>query len=476
MGVKLIDKDKDENEMLSVGIDIGTTTMQLVFSKITVCNVSGSFSMPQIKIRSKKIIYKSDIYFTPLNFYGNIDLQEIKNIITNQYFKAGINKKDISTGAIIITGETAGKQNAEQVLNALSEFSGDFVVATAGPDLEAILAGHGSGASELSKKESQKIMNFDVGGGTTNAAVFKDGAVKDSFALHIGGRLIRLDAEFKITYVSEKIKKLIKHLNLDLNVGSEAELNQLKKLTDAFATILIKIGKNETLNKESNELFISHVAAGLNTEAYTFSGGVAEFIYKDMNSYNRKCISQYGDIGPLLGYSIKEVFTKHKLKILEAKEKIRATVIGAGSYSMAISGSTIVFDDELLPIKNIPILKLEREENGIIEDDIINKVRMYRDSNIALAFIGPRSPSYAKVKAISEAIVQGLKERSDPIIIIIENDFAKALGQTIKNMLNDSKKVICIDQIKVENGDYVDIGKSILGVLPVVIKTLIFKN
>lgn len=462
--------------MLSVGIDIGTTTLQLVFSKITVCNVSGSFSMPQIKITGKKIIYKSEIYFTPFTSFGNIDLKSIKDIITCEYKNAGINKKDITTGAIIITGETAGKENAEEVLNVLSEFAGDFVVATAGPDLEAILAGNGSGTSEISKQKSLSIMNFDVGGGTTNVAVFNNGDLKDSFALNMGGRRIRLDKDLKITYVSEKIKELIKYLNLDLNVGTQAKLDQLKKLTDDFAKSFIKIGKNETLNKESKKLFIYHGTAGLIPDGFTFSGGVAEFIYKDINLCEKKGIMKYGDIGPLLGYSIKEAFTKNKLKMFEPKEKIRATVIGAGSYSMAISGSTIVFEDEVLPIKNIPILKLENIKNEIIEDDIINAVKMYQNSNIALAFKGCKSPSYVEVKAIAKAIINGLKERKNPIIIIIENDFAKALGQTIKNMLNDSKTVICIDQIKVENGDYVDIGKSILGVLPIVIKTLIFKN
>jgi ethanolamine utilization protein EutA len=472
--VKLIDKVKEV--VLSVGIDIGTTTTQLIFSEITACNVSGSFSMPQIKISSKRIIYKSAIYFTPLNSFGNIDLEGIKKIISCEYMQAGINKKDIATGAIIITGETARKGNAEEVLNVLSEFAGDFVVATAGADLEAILAGFGSGAAELSKDNNLKIMNFDVGGGTTNAVVFKDGVAMDSFALHIGGRLLRLDKDCRITYVSEKIQQFMEKLDLHLTVGVMVGFDQLKQLTDVFAKVLIKIGKNEILDKETNKLFIAHGPANLNPEAFTFSGGVSEFIYKDINSRDMKGITEYGDIGPLLGCSIKEAFIEQKFKILEPKEKIRATVIGAGSHSMAISGSTIVFEDELLPLKNIPILKLKGGENGIIKDNIMSKVQMYPDSNIALAFRGCKSPSYIQVKAIAEVIVEGLKERSDPIIIIIENDFAKALGQTIKNMLNDSKKVICIDQIKVENGDYVDIGKSIWGVLPVVIKTLIFKN
>lgn len=179
---------------------------------------------------------------------------------------------------------------------------------------------------------------------------------------------------------------------------------------------------------------------------------------------------------PLLGCSINEVLKKYKIKIAEPKEKIRATVIGAGSHSMAISGSTIVFEDEMLPIKNIPIIKFLDNDKEITKNSIREKVEIYEGSNVAIAFKGPKSPSYYEVKALAEAIVEGLNNRNEPIIVIIESDFAKALGQTIKNILNRSKKVICIDGIKTKNGDYVDIGKSISSVVPVVIKTLIFES
>lgn len=444
-------------------------------------------------------------------------MENIKKIIECEYKKAGIDKGDIATGAIIITGETARKENAEQVLNALSEFSGDFVVATAGADLESILAGFGSGAAEFSKNTSSKVVNFDVGGGTTNVVLFEAGEAIDAFALNIGGRLIKFDEECKITYISEKISGLIESLNLNLKIGVIPEINQLKILTNAFACILIKIARNEALDENIDKLFIVHKNKALKAENFIFSGGVSEFIYpmtsrcstppykaggnsdtaldnssklgeskinsrqvrfidSDESINHWEQIMEYGDIGPLLGYSIRENFNKSKLEITEPKEKIRATVIGAGSYSMDISGSTVVFDNEILPIKNIPIVKLSEDNRGIINDNIVNKIKVYGNSNIALAFKGPKSPSYDEIKIIAMSIVEAIKNRDNPVIIITENDFAKALGQTIKNILKNSKKVICIDGIKVENGDYVDIGKAISSVVPVVIKTLIFKN
>ena len=125
----------------SVGIDIGTSTTQLVVSKLTLENRANPFSVPRIAITDREIIYRSRIHFTPLLSETVIDAPGVREIVAEEYRRAGLRREEVQTGAVIITGETARKENAREVLNALSEFAGDFVVATAGPDLESILAG-----------------------------------------------------------------------------------------------------------------------------------------------------------------------------------------------------------------------------------------------------------------------------------------------------------------------------------------------
>jgi ethanolamine utilization protein EutA len=470
------------NKIISVGIDIGTTTTQVVFSQLIVENKASSFLIPEVKITGKKIIYRGDIYFTPLLSKEEIDLKELKKIITKEYKKAGIEKENIATGAIIITGETARKENAESVLKVLSNFAGDFVVATAGADLEAVLAGYGAGAGKISKKFTSKVVNFDVGGGTTNVAMFWDGEVVDSFALDIGGRLISFDENNKISYISEKIKDLIKSMKLDLQVGIKPRFEDLKLLTEKFVEIFIKVNEGCQL-KDKENLFIEHKNKVLNGEIFMFSGGVSEFVFNDESVRTLEEVIKFKDIGPLLGASIKEYFQVHKKRLMEPKEKIRATVIGAGSCSVRLSGSTIVFCDEVLPIKNIPIVKLFNNKHESINDmsndmsnDINEGIKFFKDTPIAVAFKGPKSPSYQEIKIMARSIVEGFSDSLLPIIVVVENDFAKALGQSMGNLLGPEKKIICVDGIRVDNGDYVDIGKSISNVVPVVIKTLIFKN
>ena len=206
-----------KEELLSVGIDIGTSTTQLIFSKLIVENMASSFSVPRISIVDKEIIYKSEVYFTPLISNTEIDRDKIKELVELEYKKANICKSDIQTGAVIITGETARKENANDVLHSLSGFAGDFVVATAGPDLESIISGKGAGAHIYSKEHSTSVVNLDIGGGTTNLALFKRGEVCDTGCLDIGGRLIKIDKSTKeIIYISPKIKEIIKNNNLNL--------------------------------------------------------------------------------------------------------------------------------------------------------------------------------------------------------------------------------------------------------------------
>lgn len=136
----------DKTAILSVGIDVGTSTTQVVFSKLQMDNAGGYFSVPRVAIVDKEVVYKSEVYMTPLKTDVLIDTDALRDIVAAEFRKAGYRPEDTDSGAVIITGESARKENSDAVLKSLSDFAGDFVVSAAGPDMESLIAGKGSGS------------------------------------------------------------------------------------------------------------------------------------------------------------------------------------------------------------------------------------------------------------------------------------------------------------------------------------------
>ena len=473
------------NEILSVGIDIGTSTTQVIFSRIAMENTAGFFSVPHVSITDKEVIYKSDIYITPLINSYLIDGDKVRDIVEKEFAKAGFTPADTQTGAVIITGESARKENSAVVLKKLSSFAGEFVVSTAGPDLESVIAGKGSGAQSYSEDNACVAVNLDIGGGTTNIVVFDQGKVVAKGCLDIGGRLVKLDKSYVVSYVSPTAKKISDKLSLGLEEGRATNEQAL----DALCAEMVNLTEQALGVYDKSPLAESVVTKGSTPlvikkpiRAVCFSGGVADCIYHS----DREPLA-YGDIGVHLGKAFRRGRLYSDFRLIKAKETIRATVVGAGTYTTSISGSTISYAESILPIKNAPVLKLSREEQGrLFAGDVPflkEKLRWFMEQSdterVVLSFEGEQNPSYLATRRCANCIGTALNETlapGEPMLIVTECDIAKALGQAINAEFGDTRDIICVDSISVEDGDFVDLGKPLMDglVIPVVVKTLIF--
>jgi len=469
--------------ILSVGIDIGTSTTQVIFSRIDVENTGGYFSVPRVSIVDKQVIFKSPVYLTPLKTPILIDGEQVRQLVDGAYREAGYRPKDVDTGAVIITGESARKENAAEVLRQLSDFAGEFVVSTAGPDLESIIAGKGSGAYQYSMDNGCTAVNLDIGGGTTNIVMFKDGEVIAKGCLDIGGRLIRLESDLTITYISPAAQAVADAIGAQIAVGQRTSYETLERITDKMGDLLA-----QALGAQPQEALLSRIQTPESSwftpdepiRAICFSGGVADCIAQNARGI------PYGDIGALLGRSIASGALMKRFPCISGAETIRATVVGAGTYTTSISGSTIDYAPGLLPMKNIPALKLNAPEQADCfdgRDGLAQKMRWFMEQSasdlIAVAMAGVQDPDYAAVCRAAECLSREMDAalpQGKPLIVIMEHDMAKALGMAMRRVLNGRRKVICIDSIKVEQGDYVDLGRPALDglVIPIVVKTLLF--
>jgi ethanolamine utilization protein EutA len=475
--------EAQKEDFLSAGIDIGTSTTKIVISRFSLMNMAGGTHMPRIEIIDKEVLYRSPIYRTPLKSSTDIDIQAVESLVRQEYVKAGIEPKDIKTGAVIITGETATKQNAEEMVHYLSDHAGDFLVATAGPDLEGIIAAKGSGAYEHSKKTGKTVANIDIGGGTANVAVYKSGKLCGTCTLHIGGRLIEFEGS-TIKSISPPIQKIFQQWDASVREGDSRSHTVIKKLTDYMAAVIARMLKKE-LNVHDSPLLLGNEPNWQEEiEAITFSGGISECIYH----YEEPAFSpaEYDDIGEMLAMSLRENNELSYWTWVKPDETVRATVLGAGTQTTEISGSTIHVEILDLPIRNLPVFQVRfgHDLSGGLKKlpkAIKQAIEIYdplrEGQNFALYLTEIPYLGFRDVQELTGVLLDSiqLKPRHDqPMVIVLESDHAKVLGQTIK-VQKPEQSLICIDQIRVEHGDYIDIGHLLqTNVVPVVVKTLTF--
>ncbi|TYR78913.1 ethanolamine ammonia-lyase reactivating factor EutA [Priestia megaterium] len=471
-----------KEDIISAGIDIGTSTTKIVLSKFSLMNMAGGTHLPRIEIIDKEVIHRSPIYRTPLMSRSAIDIQAVETLVKEEYKKANIQPQDIKTGAVIITGETATKKNAEEMIHHLSNHAGEFLVATAGPDLEGIIAAKGSGAYQYSKNTNKTIANIDIGGGTANVAVYKMGRLCGTCTLHIGGRLIEF-AENKIQSISPPIKKLIEQWQLSLTEGNRFAAKELQAITNYMAEVIARMLK-QALKKEDEVLLLGHQPNWHEEiDVIMFSGGISECLY----GYEQEA-SDYDDIGMMLASSLKKSNQLKEWPWIQPDETVRATVLGAGTQTTEISGATIQVENKELPVRNVPVYQISFEysflkgidklKNGVKEAIELHDSQ-YEGQNFALCLTEFPYMGFREIQQLASSLLEAIRQKpkcNQPLILVLESDHAKVLGQTLAAQ-DSSQSVICIDQIKVEHGDYLDIGTLLqTDVVPVVVKTLTFQK
>ncbi len=467
--------------LTSVGIDIGSSTSHIVFSKLLLEKDPAS-STEKFRITKREITHSGPIHLTPFSDPETVDLEKLTAILAADYESAGVNTGDIDTGAVIITGETAKKQNAETIVEEIAGEAGAFVAATAGPNFEAVLAAHGSGAISRSETIEGTVMNIDIGGGSSNIAVCRNGRLIDTAAINVGGRLVATDSAGVITRLEDTGKKLGEHLGLELELSKGITEEQKMSMADQLADALFDCLTGSLEKPLTKELLMTErleVTTGI--DEVTFSGGVGEYIY-DIHD------KTYNDLGKPLGSAIKERIFQLEGKFTKPTQTIRATVIGAGQASLEVSGSSTFLSANIeYPIRNLPILvphipsgyPTEKQIAAAITDSLARFDIEEGKQQVALAFNGTVKPSYDHLTIFSKGVVSALEktvESRNPILMIFSNDVGNSVGNVMKRETGIENQILSIDEISVQEGDFIDIGEPIIenAVVPVIIKKLVF--
>ena len=465
----------------SVGIDIGSSTSHLIFSHITLRREGASLS-GKFRVTNREVLYRSPIMLTPYLSATKIDTDKVNAFIHEAYKEAGLTPEDVDTGAVIITGEALKKENAQPIVENFAKFSGKFICAAAGHNHEALLAAYGCGAVDLSKSEHKTVLNVDMGGGTTKFSLIEDGVVTQTAAISIGARLIAFDERDQMTRIEDAGRTMMKEL------GHKVELDQaitdpMKEEFGAYmAKILFEVIETGPNSPMASALMVTPPLGNYRGfqqfKHIVFSGGVSEHVY----NHDPK---NYGDIGPVLGRNVREYLQKLPKDILrEPVEGIRATVIGAGEYTIQASGNTsFVSNLKALPVHGLKVIQAPIREGESVSDALQQSLRKFDlsrfTSGLALSLTVSGVPDYQSVRRIAEGVADILKEADDqkcPLYLTLDLDIAKSLGAMLKDEFKVARDIIAVDGIEVGDLDYIDIGEclGITEVIPVTVKSLMF--
>jgi ethanolamine utilization protein EutA len=471
--------EEDEIKLTSVGIDIGSSTSHLVFSRLEMSQEGTRYL-----VKRRAILSESEILLTPYLDDLTIDVAALGKFINRQYERAGLKRDDVDTGALILTGVAVRRRNARAIADLFAAEAGRFVSVSAGDSLESTMAAHGAGAAAESARSGGVCNNVDIGGGTSKIAVCVDGKVREVTALDVGARLVVLDGNGIVTRLEEAGRFFAQAAGLNLALGQKADRSKLPAMASLMADRLFEVIGLKPLSDETRRLLrIPSLSYSGKIDALTFSGGVSEFIYNQNPG-------DFGDLGALLAAEVSKRVETLGIPVREPATKIRATVIGASQYTIQVSGSTIFVDPvDAVPVRNVPVVVPDFSFAGdeIDPADIkrsIDRALARLDladakQPVAIAFHWDGSATFARLQAFSAGVKEGLEKilaKGFPLTLVSDGDIGGILGLHFKEEMDFAHAVISIDGIALSEFDFIDIGALIpsSGAVPVVIKSLIF--
>src|SRR5207248_3863280 len=212
------------------------STSHLLFAKLHLQRLTQSLSSRFVVVH-REVLHRSPILLTPYRPDGLIDALALERFVHAAYAEANLIPDQIDTGAVILTGAALERKNSRAVAELFAGQGGKFVCASAGHNLEGILAAHGSGAVALSHERKETLLHVDVGGGTTKLGVLRNGEILSTAAVHVGGRLIAFDADDRITRIEPSARLVAQELGISLEIGQAISREDRRRLAQALVDI-----------------------------------------------------------------------------------------------------------------------------------------------------------------------------------------------------------------------------------------------
>ena len=469
-------ESEERVELLSIGVDIGSATSHLVFSRITVEKRGTRYVTT-----AREAVYESPVILTPYDGADLIDAAVLAEYVDAQFEAAGLAREEVDTGALILTGVALDRANARSIGEVFAREAGTMVAVSAGDNMECILAARGAGAIERSAGSGADLLHIDIGGGTSKLVLCRQGAPVANVAVDVGARLVVTDDDGVIVRAEEAGRRVGRDLGIDVELGKRLTDDDKSRLAHYLTGELLAVAR--VCGDGSSQLLRGPALPSFEPVAVSFSGGVSEYIY-------RRHDQAYGDLGPFLAQAIAARLARARIELVDTPTPgIRATVLGASQYTVQLSGSTIwVSDLSRLPVRNVPVcapsfdmLSLDAQQIAAVLAQTLERYDLLEAAEpVAIAYQWDGLATYGRIDEFCHGIALGMSRRSrdadSPVVLVSDDDIGRLIGSHLAAERAGGRSVISVDCVSTGAFAFIDIGLPIVGSasVPVVIKSLIF--
>jgi ethanolamine utilization protein EutA len=467
-----------------LGLDIGSTTSSaLVASALLSRGVTGRMQFSEICVE-----YRATPVFTPF-IEDRIDIDTLRKQIQIWLAQSGVRIQAVFSGGSIITGLAAQAHNATILATMINEMMDESIIATANePNLESWLAFMG-GCAALSRYHADTpILNFDIGGGTTNVAFGLNGDVLSTGCYFIGARHFQFKSgTYQIRKLSDYGLAVLDSLNIHKVVGETLGQADRAKILQFYVQALEAIACNQSdfFAETPIDSIADASAAHLHQQVgikflhnkspkITFSGGVGELIYQNLLGEPLPETTYFGDFGIDLARAIlNSSILSADLHRYMPENKGRATVYGLTLHSTEVSGQTLYLSSSAcLPLQHIPIiakLSMEMPDSQWLSAFNLAAGR-YQGACIQL-LVPDDTLSIGALRALASRVklhyLNSQYPSSQTLIVLLEMNVGKTLGQYISDWGAGIQNLIVIDEVPLRHAQFVHIGRVCQQMVPV---------
>jgi ethanolamine utilization protein EutA len=456
-----------------VGLDFGTTTSSAVVAsaQLVYNAVTGRSELTRLSES-----YRSEMVFTPMRGDG-LDLEQLESYL--QGWLANTRREDIFGGGALLTGLTAQKENAPALIHLIERRLGAALIATAeDPCFESWLAFMGSCAGLSRDYPDTPMINLDIGGGTTNLALGRNGEVLRTGCLFVGARHVQVEpGTYRIVKLSQYATRLFDDLGIRKGPGDSLVPEEVERILDFYLLLLeaAVAGDQEPFQKPIARLHeqSSFRPAPLAGEAVvTLSGGVGELVYSHLQGQPWPATTTFGDLGIDLARRLAAVsgWTDHLRTYIPAGRG-RATVYGLLQHSTQLSGNTLFLPDpSVLPLRDVPIIGSISLTSS--DEDVCGSLDLIRRSpkggclRVKLAANGESTVAELG-RRLARILEKNCLPARHPLILVMEENLGKVFGNYVTGWGRIPCNVVVIDEIRLRNAQFVQIGSLRNHIVPV---------